>query len=101
MYIFVSFSPPSDAAILVSSVFASSSLEAIFLMFCHLIPGAARFEDCQMFFFSFLCFVDTREAAEEVLFDQAPATPYLHAQVYRRLALAAIWVAVEEEEEEE
>lgn len=82
VYIFVSFFPPSAAAALVSSVFASSSLEAIFLMFCHLVPGASRFEDCQMLFFSsFLCFVDTREATEEVLFDQAPATPYLHAQV--------------------
>lgn len=55
---------------------------------------------CFGFFFPFLCFVDTREAAEEVLFDQAPATRYLHAQVYRRLALAAIGVVAAEEEEE-
>lgn len=42
-----------------------------------------------------------REAAEEVLFDQVPATPYLHAQVYGRLALAAIRVVEKEEEGQE
>lgn len=52
VYIFVSF-PPSIAAALVSTAFASSSLEAIFLMLCHLVSSASRFENCQrLFFFS-------------------------------------------------
>lgn len=73
---------------------ANGSLEAIFLMFCRLGVALRVLQDLKTvkwcFFSTFLCFVDTREAEEEDLFDQAPATPYLHTQVYRRLALAAV-----------
>lgn len=88
------FFPPSDAAVLVSSVWCERLTGGHFfdvLPSRRRSPRASGFEDCQVVFFStFLCFVDTREAEEEDLFDQAPATPYLHTQVYRRLALAAV-----------
>lgn len=66
-------------------------------MSCHLDPD---FKTVKVFFFPFLSFVDPREATGEVLFDQAPATIYLHAQVYCGLALAAMGVAVKWEREE-